>query len=351
MSNQVAPVEQQTERKLAASAPIARNGGRAQLMPRDLAEATELAKLLSKAEGMVGPHLLGNPGACLGIVIQAMEWGISPYQVAMKSYVASKPKPGEAMPPISFEAQLIHAVVLRNAPLDGRLSHEYIGEGDGLRCRVWGTFVGASSPSELTSETLKRLIPPKNDYGKLKGSPLWLTKPRQQLFYNTVRDWARMFCPDVILGAYSSDEMVDYEEHTIEPATIDPFAGEGPKLPAKGGEGFQAALPATYPDAGSSLLASVNSEAVEPVAPVSVPYSSSDAPPASVPCGPSEAGLHSVAGAPSAHGAPAIKSAAGAARWAGESAFAARVPEDANPYEENSPLWLAWLEGYHGGAK
>ena len=352
------PVEQ----KLRASTPIARTAGRAQLMPRDMGEAMELAKLMAKAEGMVGVHLLGNPGACLGIVIQGMEWGISPYAVAMKSYIASKPKEGEPLPPISYEAQLLHAVVLRNAPLKGRLQHEYIGDGDELRCKVWGTFIGEDAPCVLESEPLKALLPGKNQFGNLKGSPLWLKKPKQQIFYNTVRDWARMYCPDVILGAYSRDEMAEYEEVETETKQIDPFAGPGPRVPAIGGGvahgepavADTASAPVPVTDAASSSpQLSAASGAVEPTVPApafSIHESGefSSPPEPSVAADPTDgaAGASSNSGVPAALNSPTL-----IADWAGKQARRAGKSEGDNPYDAGSPEWDAWLAGFNGVAK
>lgn len=136
--------------KVAATAPFLRVGARAMLVPRDLGEAMEFAKLMCKAEGMVVPALIGNPGACLGVILQAMDWGLSPYAVAQKCYLAKKPDKDGPLPVLSYESQLIHAVIEKNAPITGRLRHEFIGEGPKRQCRVWGTFTGESEPRVYT---------------------------------------------------------------------------------------------------------------------------------------------------------------------------------------------------------
>lgn len=216
-----APQPQQRD-KLVATAPIARVGSRGMLMPRDMQEAVQVAQLMSKAHGMVGPHLIHNPGGCLAVVLQAVSWGMSPFAVAQKTYVAAKidDDPTKPLPPISYEAQLVHAVVLALAPIKGRLKIEFDGEGPEMRCIVSGTFEGDESPSVLRSEPLARLT-------REKGSPLWKTKPQQQLAYNAVRDWARRYCPDVIMGVYTPEEMQDLRVEERPP--VDPFAGEGPR--------------------------------------------------------------------------------------------------------------------------
>ena len=49
-------------------------------------QAMEMAKLMALSNSGVRKHLRGNPGACLAIVVQAVEWGVSAYAVANKSY-------------------------------------------------------------------------------------------------------------------------------------------------------------------------------------------------------------------------------------------------------------------------
>jgi hypothetical protein len=208
------------------TAPIVRMGAsRAMLLPTTLGEAIEVAKMMSKAHGMVGLHLLNNPGGCLAVVMQAMQWGMSPFAVASKTYVAAKDSdiadPNKPLPPISFEAQLVHAVVLALAPTKQRPKIEFEGEGKDLRCIVSATFLGDDAPSVLRTEPLSALQ-------NAKGSPLWFKKPQQQLAYNAVRDWARRYCPDVLMGVYTPDELQEAASEPPKPAD-DLFAGEGPK--------------------------------------------------------------------------------------------------------------------------
>ena len=44
------------------------------------------AKLMALSHVAIPKHLRGNPGACLAVTIQAIEWRLSPYAVANKSY-------------------------------------------------------------------------------------------------------------------------------------------------------------------------------------------------------------------------------------------------------------------------
>ena len=44
----------------------------------------------------------------------------------------------------------------------------------------------------------------------VRGSQLWNCKPDVQLFYDTSRDWVRMYCPRAVLGIYSPEELEEY---------------------------------------------------------------------------------------------------------------------------------------------
>ncbi|HAU6479257.1 TPA: recombinase RecT, partial [Citrobacter freundii] len=54
---------------------------------------------------------------------------------------------------------------------------------------------------------------------QVRNSTLWASDPRQQLAYLAVKRWARLYCPDVILGVYSADEVEEREEKVINPGS------------------------------------------------------------------------------------------------------------------------------------
>jgi hypothetical protein len=160
--------------------------------------------------------LRGSIGDCLMICTRALRWGMDPFFVAEKSF-AMQNKSGEVR--VGWESQLVHAVIESLAPLKGRLRHEFRGEGDNTVCVVYGTFKGEDRPHEYVSEPLGKRIKDigRSDKGNFRGSPLWLQKPRVQLFYDASRDWARINCPDVLAGVYTKDELPDHEPVDVTP--------------------------------------------------------------------------------------------------------------------------------------
>ena len=180
-----------------------------------IADLARISDTLSRGEIAVPLHCRGKPGVCFALAMQALEWGIPIMSVINKSYV---PRNGDR---IGYESQLLHAVVEKNAPLKSRLRYEIVGAGDERRCKVWATFNGETEPHTYISETLGKMHPghvTKDNNMYVKGSPLWDSNPEVQMFYSASRQWSRLFCPDVLLGAYSREEV----ESITEPVDITP---------------------------------------------------------------------------------------------------------------------------------
>lgn len=196
----------------------------------------ELAKMMSISKVAVPAHFRGSPGDCLAVVMQAAQWGMNPFSVAQKTFCISGV--------LGYEAQLVNAVIAARAPVKNRIEYEWFGpweriigkfsvkknaegkeyrtpawtaqdeEGCGIRVRA--TFSGENEPREL--ELLMT-------QARTRNSTLWADDPRQQLAYLAVKRWARLYCPDVILGVYTPDELEAREgerDITAESATVEP---------------------------------------------------------------------------------------------------------------------------------
>lgn len=157
----------------------------------------EFSKIMALSNAGVPKHLRGDPGVCLAIAIQASSWEMSPFAVANKTYVVNDR--------LAYEAQLINAVILKHAPIEGRFEVTYSGEGSKRRCKVsvklkGGQVVFYESPEIGTI--------------KVKNSPLWQSDPDQQLMYFSSRSMCRRHFPDVILGVYTPDEAQEMRDVT-----------------------------------------------------------------------------------------------------------------------------------------
>lgn len=169
--------------------------------PRSMSDVMEFAKLMAISGICIRPIFRGNPGACLAVTLQAMKWGADPFAVANKAFVVNDQ--------LSYESQLVHAIVNSSARLAKRLDAVFEGEGQGRQCRVHGYIKGDDEAREYLSPKLGE-IPTKN-------SPLWKADPDQQLFYYSTRAWARRWLPEVLLGIYTPEELAPPVELTAEP--------------------------------------------------------------------------------------------------------------------------------------
>ena len=219
----VEEVEKRTDLIKARSVEIGTTIGGLKIMTGD--DLEKMAARIARGGIAVPVHCRDQPGVVHALFLQAIEWGLPIMSVINKSYV---PRGGDR---IGFESQLLHAVIEKNARLKKRMRFEIVGEGDQRRCKVWATFEGEEEPHTYLSQTLAEMHPghvTKEVNGEkvsyTKGSPLWDDNPEVQMFYSASRQWARLFCPDVLLGAYTPEEL------QREPRDVTPVMSEAEKF-------------------------------------------------------------------------------------------------------------------------
>lgn len=160
---------------------------------KDYAQVVDYAKHLSRGMQAVNKPLRDQIGMCLCVIDLSTRWGFSAWELARHCYVVNDT--------LCFDAQVVHALVEKFAPIKYRLRPTYDGEGASRTCTIIGHFKGELGALEYTTPPLGRINP--------KNSPLWTSDPDQQLFYFATRRWARRYCPDILLGAYAVDDMED----------------------------------------------------------------------------------------------------------------------------------------------
>lgn len=180
-----------------------------------------LAEIMATGKATVPQEYRNNPGDCLAVVMQAVQWRMNPYAVAQKTHFVS----GK----IGYEAQLINAVITSLAPTEDRIHYDWYGPWEkvigkfeirkgekgeyripgwkledetGIGIRVWATIKGEDAPRELNLLLAQ---------ARTRNSTLWADDPRQQLAYLAVKRWARLYTPDVIMGVYSQDELEEIQ--------------------------------------------------------------------------------------------------------------------------------------------
>jgi len=193
------------------------------LVPQNFGEVVAFATVMARSGIALPKHLRDNDGACLAVAMQAMRWEMDPWAVANKSYSVNDR--------LAYEAQLVAAVVHTRAPIKRRPDYEYDGAGPTRRCIV---------SVEMLDGSTKVYETPTFAAITTKNSPLWKADPDQQLGYFAIRSWARRHTPEVILGVYTPDELID---NPAVVRNVTPPPGLAARLQAAGnsGEGFSAA--------------------------------------------------------------------------------------------------------------
>lgn len=160
------------------------------------------ARAMAKGRASVPTFLKGNEPDCIAVVELAIGLGFQPVQVARLCY--------EVNGVMSFQSQLLHAVLNKSGILNGRIDFEYEGDGEERTCTCVGTFRNnVGKPSRYTTPPFAKISP--------KNSPLWKTDPDQQMAYLSLSRWVRRFCPEVFLGTYTREEMLDAEPQHFGP--------------------------------------------------------------------------------------------------------------------------------------
>ncbi|AZI53426.1 enterohemolysin (plasmid) [Pantoea agglomerans] len=181
-----------------------------------------VSKVMANSGVIVPAHFRGKPDACMAVVMQAARWGIDPFIVAQKTHIV-----GDAL---GYEAQLVNTVINRMAPTKDRLHYEWFGpwekvigkfvektsakgskyiapgwslaDENGVGVKIWATLKGETKP-----RVLELLL----SQAQVRNSTLWASDPRQQLAYLGIKRWTRLYCPDVLAGVYTADELGESE--------------------------------------------------------------------------------------------------------------------------------------------
>ena len=181
------------------------------------ARMEHLAEIMSTGTATIPAHFRGSKGDCFAVIMQAAQWGMNPYAVAQKTHLVKGT--------LGYEAQLVNAAITTMAPITGRLQFEWYGPWEkvvgkfttktgangsyqvpgwkpadeaGCGVKVWATMKGEKEPRVLELLLVQATV---------RNSTLWGGDPKQQLAYLAVKRWSRLYCPDVILGVYTPDEI------------------------------------------------------------------------------------------------------------------------------------------------
>ena len=168
----------------------------------------ELAGFMAKGTVTLPDHLRNKPSDCFAICLKAATWRMDPYTVAEKTHLVN----GK----LGYEAQLVAAVLQSSNAIEGDFVFEYGGPWEELERK----YSGNNFPPELENECfvkvgatpkgqkeIKWSMPLYLSSVKIRNSPLWKSRPTQQIAYLAQKQWARLHKPSVMLGVYTPDEL------------------------------------------------------------------------------------------------------------------------------------------------
>lgn len=178
----------------------------------NLDQILELAKMMAISGPAVPKHLRGQPGVCLGVIVQAARMGLDPFAAAAKSYVVNDQ--------LAYESQLFSAMANTHPTFKHRPEAVFEGEGGNRRCTITGHFRDGTV-RQYTSPRFADISP--------KNSPLWKSDPDQQLFYMSMRAFIRRWCPEIMLGIKDAEELREAAMTDITPAKGDDDRKPAPK--------------------------------------------------------------------------------------------------------------------------
>ena len=163
-------------------------------VPSNLGEAYKLAKTFASTQ-LVPKHLQGKPDDCFIALLMAEQLGCSPIMVMQNIIVVS----GTA----GWKATFVIGMANDRGPFEGPIEFRTEGKGDSLSVTAYATV-------EKTKHVVERTV--SMAMAKAAG---WTSNkkyqeiPEQMLSYRAACFLVRLYCPEVLLGMNTEDELID----------------------------------------------------------------------------------------------------------------------------------------------
>jgi hypothetical protein len=157
--------------------------------------AQRVSKLFATSS-MVPDHFKNNVGNCFIALNIASRMQLDPFMVMQKMYIIHG-KPG-------IESQLIIALINKSG-LFTPLQYRMEGEDKEMKCTAYATH---NETGEVCSQTVTWDMVEAEGWNKKPGSK-WNTLPELMFRYRAAAFFARVYCPEVIMGMKTSEELHD----------------------------------------------------------------------------------------------------------------------------------------------
>lgn len=164
--------------------------------PAYFADAMKMAKVLAMTP-MVPQNYRGEPGNCLIALDMAQRMNMSPMMIMQNLYIVSG-NPG-------WSGQACVALVNNSGRFSPLLFEEMETEDD-FSCTAYATELKTGKVVRGTTVNKKMA----KECGWLdKNGSFWKKMPLQMAKYRAAAFFARTYCPECLMGLYSTDELYD----------------------------------------------------------------------------------------------------------------------------------------------
>lgn len=177
--------------------------------PKSFETAQRMANTLASST-IVPKAYQGNIPNALIAIEMASRLNTSPMMIMQNLYVVN------GMP--AWSSQYIIAMINSSRKYRTELQFDLSGEGENAKCYAW---VEDMRGNKLVGPTISMEMAKKEGWISRNGSK-WQTMPEVMLRYRAASFFGRLYCPDMIMGIYSTDEAADVEQATpVMPNNID----------------------------------------------------------------------------------------------------------------------------------
>lgn len=179
------------------------------VLEQALAVATELSK-----SDIIPKEFQQKPANCLIAVELANRLKASPFQVMQNmDVIYGRP---------ALRSAFVIACINNSGKIIGSLKFEM--DANCTKCRAWA--IEKETGSKLTGPTITMQMAQAEGWATKNGSK-WKTMPDLMLRYRAAAFFGRLYCPEILNGMYTEDEVNDFSAPKIDNAeVIDVFEEE-----------------------------------------------------------------------------------------------------------------------------
>lgn len=175
-------------------------GGSIYTTSQGFALAQRMAQALASST-IVPRDYQGNLGNCIIALEMASRLNTSPMMVMQNLYIVNG-RP-------AWSSQYIIAMINSSKKYKTELQYDMKGSGDTLECTA---FVEDYNGHRVTGPRITMQMAKEEGWTSKNGSK-WKTMPEVMIRYRAASFFGRLNCPDMIMGIYSTEEVIDMTEN------------------------------------------------------------------------------------------------------------------------------------------